>query len=57
MTLGVPGEHSSNSDPAVMNPTLGTHSKGLWSSLKRGSGEVKIAKAGETVRVKGELEV
>ena len=32
------------------------HSKGLWSALERGSGILKIAKAGETVRVKVELE-
>lgn len=61
-TLGVPGEHrrpcgpQPGSNPAVRHPTLGTHGKGLWSSLERGSGKVKIAKAGETVRVKGKLE-
>lgn len=58
MTLAVPREHhrlcglQPHSNPAVMHPTLGRHSKGWWSSLKTGPGKIKIANAGETARVK-----
>ena len=58
MTLGVPREHhrpcglQPHSNPAVMHPTLGRHSKGWWSSLKTGPGRIKIANTGETARVK-----
>lgn len=56
MTLNVPGEQcrpcglQSDSSPAVTHPTLGTHSKGLVE--EEGLERLKIAKAGETVRVK-----